>query len=361
MATSQAPKGADELAAENAAVGGGVTSRELIERAKANAIEKQAAKAGILPAEAQALIQQRRLQREIAVAIASETWGKDLSHDMCMAVASYCQQNKLDHSEIDILGGNLYRNAKYYKRRLAEAVEDGLVAYYRSDFIQKDARLEDAAAAGNEWASAESARRFQERAMRGAPDAATGCCIARIKMVGVEGEFAAVKWCGGGTQKKRGKGGVVYDGDPVGDLFPIESSETRAIRRVMQLVISSIPHLRWQEDELSEVGASLSKVIKESVERNAGQIAAHDIQAHPKPIKVSPEGNVYALAPLVVPNDAAQFVGDRIAVVEKLVEMARVPEAHSAPVEGRVLTDEELEARRQDALDQSDDQFPVPF
>jgi hypothetical protein len=170
MATSQAPKGADELAAENAAVGGGVTSRELIERSKANAIEKQAAKLGILPAEAQALIQQRRLQREIAVAIASETWGKDLSHDMCMAVASYCQQNKLDHSEIDILGGNLYRNAKYYKRRLAEAVEDGLVAYYRSDFIQKDARLEDAAAAGNEWASAESARRFRARYAR-----RTGC------------------------------------------------------------------------------------------------------------------------------------------------------------------------------------------
>jgi hypothetical protein len=358
MATSQAPKGADELSAENAAVGGGVTSRELIERSKANAIEKQAAKMGVLPAEAQALIQQRRLQREIAVAIASETWGKDLDHDMCMAVASYCQQNKLDHSEIEILGGNLYRNAKYYKRRLAEAVEDGLVEYYRSDYVHVDGRLEEAVAAGNEWAVGERDRRFQERVMRGVPDAATGACIARIKMVGADGEFVATKWCGGGTQKKRGKGGTVYDGDPVGDLFPIESSETRAIRRVMQLVISSIPHLRWQEDELSEVGASLSRLIKESVERNAGQIAAHDIQAHPKPIKQFPP---YASAPLVVPNDAAQFVGDRIAVVEKLVEMARVPEAHSAPVEGRVLTDEELEAHRQDALDQSDEQFPVPF
>jgi hypothetical protein len=65
------------------------------------------------------------------------------------------------------------------------------------------------------------------------PDKATGASIFHIMLTDVPHEFSAAKWCGGGTRAK----------DPVGDEFPVETSETRAIRRAMRLVATTNPSL----------------------------------------------------------------------------------------------------------------------
>ena len=72
---------------------------------------------------------------------------------------------------MDVLGGNLYRNARYYKRRLAEMVEDGKIEYVKSDWVHKDARLD---VHGDEWSTAEKTRRERVRIEYGIPDAPLG-------------------------------------------------------------------------------------------------------------------------------------------------------------------------------------------
>jgi hypothetical protein len=229
--------------------------------------ERVAARHGVSIDELQQSMQAKKSLHLIAAKMSEMNWGKGLDEMTRRAVAAYLERNRLDLTEVDVLGGNLYRNSRYYKRRLAEMVEDGKIEYVKSDWVHVDKRLD---AHGDEWTANEKTRRERVRIEYGIPDAAVGACVFRVKVRGVDVEMTAAKWCGGGTRKS----------DPVGDQFPMEASETRACRRAMTLVASSIPALRWREDDLTEQGVELSAVIKDA----HAQADANAVFAPPKQI-----------------------------------------------------------------------------
>jgi hypothetical protein len=190
-------------------------------------------------------------------------WGKGLSNEMQRAVAMYCRQNLLDPTEINVLGGNIYRNASYYLRRLSEMLDDGVIEYAKLDHVNYDARLEKLAKGTDDDAAkarAELRRREGERIALNIPDAAAAAVIFRVKLKGMDLEFTGAKWCGGGTRKS----------DPVGDSFPVETAETRAVRRCMRFIASQLPHLKWREEELDDRAAEVSARIAD--EREAAKL-----------------------------------------------------------------------------------------
>ena len=241
------PVTAESLAAENAALP--MTGREIGDAMRVARQNHEALSPAVV-----AELARRKNQHLVAAKMSEMNWGKSMDEMTRRAVAAYLEKNRLDVTEIDVLGGNLYRNSRYYKRRLAEMVEDGKIEYIKSDWVHDDKRL---ALHGDEWSTTEKTRRDRVRIEYGIPEAAVGACVFRVKLHGVNMEITAAKWCGGGTRTA----------DPVGDKFPMESSETRACRRAMTLVASSIPALRWHEDDLSEQGVELSGVIKEAHDR----------------------------------------------------------------------------------------------
>lgn len=266
------PVTTDTLATENTVLGGGLTTREQIDASRA----RMAAKHGLSPADMQAALDVKRSLHLVAAKMSEMNWGKGLDEMTRRAVAAYLERNRLDLTEVDVLGGNLYRNARYYKRRLAEMVEDGKIEYVKSDWVQNDARLD---LHNDEWSTSEKTRRDRVRIEYGIPDAATGACVFRIKVRGVDVEFTAAKWAGGGTRKA----------DPIGEQFPIESSETRACRRAMTLCASSIPALRWREEDLTEQGVDLSAVIREGRARSDREV----LPSTPRQLVAHPDGDAY--------------------------------------------------------------------
>lgn len=222
---------------------------------------------GTLPDDVRDELARRKNQHLVAAKMSEMNWGKGLDEMTRRAVAAYLERNRLDLTEIDVLGGNLYRNSRYYKRRLAEMVEDGKIEYIKSDWVHQDARLTVHA---DEWSATEHTRRARVRIEYGIPDAAIGACVFRVKVRGVDIEITAAKWCGGGTRKS----------DPVGDQFPMEASETRACRRAMILVASSIPALRWKEDDLDDQGTEVTGIIREARARDD----AREVFAPPKQV-----------------------------------------------------------------------------
>ena len=265
-----------------------MTNREIALATRAHPVK------GELPDEVKVALAQRKNQHLVAAKMSEMNWGRGLDEMTRRAVASYLERNKLDLTEVDVLGGNLYRNSRYYKRRLAEMVEDGKIEYVKSDWVQVDKRLDVHA---EEWSTGEKTRRERVRIEYGIPDAAVGACVFRIKVRGVGVEFTAAKWCGGGTRTA----------DPVGDKFPMESSETRACRRAMTLCASSIPALRWREEELNDAGIEVTALIKESNVASAKEVFAE----HPKAIKQPPADDPYSLH--VAAEQAEQTDDDQLA------------------------------------------------
>lgn len=253
--------------------------------------------------EQKAMLAQRKNLHLIAAKMSEMNWGKGLDEVTRRAVASYLERNRLDLTEVDVLGGNLYRNARYYKRRLAEMVEDGLVTYVKSDFVHQDARLQTHAASTDletaKWASAEILRRLQVRIEYGIPDAAVGACVTRIKLANVDEEITAAKWCGGGTRKS----------DPVGESFPIETSETRSCRRAMLLCASSIPALRWVENELTDSGIEISKTITEGRVYGREEIQQAPPMAHAGMLAQPADGDLYD-APAISSDNPIEHDGE---------------------------------------------------
>jgi hypothetical protein len=146
-----------------------------------------------MPDETKLAIEERKQLHLVAAKISEMNWGKGLSPHMQNAVAAYCRTNLLDPTEIDILGGNLYRNSRYYIRRLSEMLDDGLVDYVKPDHVHLDKRLEAASKGQGEYAQkalAELQRREAERIAFNIPDAAVAACVFRVKLKGVDVEFA---------------------------------------------------------------------------------------------------------------------------------------------------------------------------
>lgn len=215
---------------------------------------------GQFPVAIRQALEMRKLANAVAGEIAKLSWGKAIERSTARAIADWGQSHHVDViTEIDFLGNKPYLNARFYLRRLAEQVSEGLVDYAVPDFIHYDARLEKLAAQVDEEgkltmvakdALAELDRRIGVRIQYGVPDAAAGACVFRVKLHNLSREVVGVNWCGGGTGAHKAGG----KGDPVGDMEPVKTAESRAARRCLRLLVSHMPKVA---QEIGQTEAAL--------------------------------------------------------------------------------------------------------
>jgi len=206
---------------------------------------------GELPGHLQQALELRKLSNQVAGKIAELNWGQKLDLVTRRAVADWARTYNVDAStEIHVLGGNLYLNAAYYIRRLAQLIERGLVEYAYADHIEDDSRLKEMKDDG----IGEYNRRLRERIKYQVPDKAASSVVFRVKLRSMDREIVGVKWCGNQTRKN----------DPVGDAMPVETSETRAARRAMRQIITHIPAVASEIIEAEDAAEMLSERIVEN-------------------------------------------------------------------------------------------------
>lgn len=253
--------------------------------------------------EVQQRIQEAREKNAIVKAIRGTMWGRDLSDLQRGAIAEYCRANQIDGvRHVEVLGGRLYLTAEFYDERGAHLVRDGSIIPLEPDFIHKDERLEKLAEEKDEWAVAERRRRLELRIKHGVPDAATGACIWRFKVRESGAIIDGVNWCGGGTRKKHTREGL-KDADPIGDLEPTKTAETRARRRAWRKIADVIPAYGQVIKPIEEGARSAAPILVvdaeqenrtgESVDRGVGQhIGASDDPYNMKSIEAGqPRGD----------------------------------------------------------------------
>lgn len=258
------------------------------ERTDIQMVEKAAV--GTLPPEVQKQLELRKLSNQIAGKLAEMNWGKSLDWQTRRAVADWGQQFRVDvTTEIDVLGSNIYLNARFYLRKLSEMIAAGLVEYAIADHIEDDDRLKKLGPEGE----GEYTRRLRERIMHGVPDAAKSAVVFRVKLRNLTQEITGIKWCGGGTRKN----------DPVGEAFPIEAAETRAARRAMRLIASHVPiNLSAEVQEIEGAAEIVSQRIEQSHEQLAKEIAAQrPPQQLSAPAQDDPYGAPVAAQPVEAP------------------------------------------------------------
>lgn len=230
--------------------------------------ERETIGVGKYPAHIQAAIDARKMASRVAAEIAAQSWGKEMSHEGRVALARWGQEYGVDvTTEIDVLGGKPYLNARFYFNRAAEMVRDGLIEGMVADFIHEDGRLEtlvdsdDAAVA--QQATAELNRRQMARIQFGVPDAAVAACVARVfvRRGGTVVEFTGCKYVVPG-RKKVTKWGE-KDADPVGDEFPLYTVETRAMRRALRLLVSHVPRMQRWIDAATDAGEVMAGELRE--------------------------------------------------------------------------------------------------
>lgn len=224
---------------------------------------------GTLPLEVQHQLELRKLSNQVAGKLAELNWGKQLDHATRRAVADWGNRFDVDTTtEINVLGGNVYVNAAYYLRRLGNLISDGLVEYAYADHIEDDPRLKQLGPEGE----GEYSRRLQQRLMHGIKGDPASAVVFRIKLRSLDREITGAKWCGNGTRK----------GDPVGDSFPVESSESRAARRAMRLIVSHVPKKMAAEIDAIETSAEhLSARIASAKHQFREESAALEVKSSP--------------------------------------------------------------------------------
>lgn len=183
-------------------------------------------------------VHMRKLVSEVAGEIGKLSWGKNLEEQTRKALAHWGEEHHVDVvTEVDMLGGKPYLNSHFYLRKLGDLIAQERVEYVEADFCHVDPRLDAQAKAGDADAVTEKKRREQVRIRHGIPDAATGACVFRLKLHVLRREIVGVNWCGGGTGNHKAGG----KGDPVGDMEPVKTAESRAARRCLRQAASHIP------------------------------------------------------------------------------------------------------------------------
>ena len=171
-----------------------------------------------------------------------------------------------------MLGGNLYRNGKYWLRKLSELVQADHVEYARVDHINHDPRLEEdmkndgLPADVREKAAREMVRRREARIAYRVPEEATAACVARVKVKWLAEEVSGCKFIVMGRKKKRSDG-TMTTADPVGEEFPTETVETRAWRRCLRIVASTNPALKAIEEDLRDDELGVESNLQEIATR----------------------------------------------------------------------------------------------
>lgn len=246
---------------------------------------------GMLPDEVKQGLILARQRNVVSAEIASANWGKGLDRDTRFRVAEWSQSVGLDPAtELYVLGGNFYKNANYYLRKLSEMIEAGLVEYAYADHVEVDPRLETMAKRTDNLelagqARAEIDRRTMMRIQYNIPDKAESSVVFHLKLNRVPVEFTAAKWCGGGTRKK----------DPVGDEFPVETSETRAIRRTLRLVASQNPQFATlvEPNDDDQINATIGPELREGLLKAKREAALAAESYKVKPLMALGAGDGY--------------------------------------------------------------------
>jgi hypothetical protein len=273
---------------------------------------KSAAVRASLPPEIQAKIDENRARNVMVAQIRGTQWAKDCSEQVIRAVAEYAHRYGIDPvSELEILGGRLYKTASYYERKGAELMQSGVIARIETDHVEADTRLEhayeqarrfakDAAEASDApegeaayWsneasrARREIQRRTMERIRWNAPEKAAAVVVTRIYLAGAEQPIEGCNWCGNGVRPR----------DPVGDAEPSKTAETRSARRAWKKLVTSevaqrdprLAAVARIEGKIGEEGAALAEVIEAERVDVAQQIEA----ARPHAMLQTPKDDPY--------------------------------------------------------------------
>lgn len=204
---------------------------------------------GQLPEAIRQQIRLRKLENVVRAEMAKLSWGAALDRQALGAIAEWGRVYNVDVTqEIDLLGGRVYLNARYYLRRLADLVEGGRVEYAYADHIHDDPRLKDLGAEGD----AERLRRLKERVRYNVPEKAAAVVAFRVKVREMDQEIVGVNWAGGGVRAK----------DPVGDTEPVKTAESRAARRAMRQLVGHVPGVEDAEavvETLAPVEAEIQR------------------------------------------------------------------------------------------------------
>lgn len=242
---------------------------------------------GQVPAVIQTALDLQKQRNKVAGVLAGMNWGKEVDQQTRLAVAMWGQTYGVDVStEINVLGGNIYKNSAYYLRRLSEMVEAGLVEYAVADHIEADPRLlammadDSLPAETRQSARAENTRRTFERVRYQVPDKAVSAVAFRVKLRTMGEEVVGVKWCGGGTRQR----------DPVGDQFPVETSESRAARRCLKQIAQHNASMAAVFEAGDEEAVRLGERIASERDQTMQQLRS-SIEAHPRGINM--EGRDY--------------------------------------------------------------------
>jgi hypothetical protein len=240
---------------------------------------------------------QRRADRALTTALRNETWSKSLSVQMQAAVAEYMRRFKLDISEVEVLGGNIYRTGYYYRRRIAEMRTKGLIEYTEGEMIGDDPRLRELMALTGEddaevaaWAKAEHFRRLRERIRWSVPEDATHAYVARAKLKNDARVLEGCDWITPLRTKKvkdwgddrKFKGWKDVPADPVGTEEPEKTVITRAWRRCGLLVAAEIPELRTDEEAMSSGAEIVEAQIEQIGQDESAREAAYAASERPR-------------------------------------------------------------------------------
>lgn len=240
---------------------------------------------GELPPEIQHALDLRKQRNLVAAQIAGMSWGERLDDNTRRAVAAWGQTFRIDvTTEIHILGGRVYLNAAFYLRRLGEMIDAGLVEYAVPDHVEDDPRLKQLGGEGE----GEYTRRLRERIRWAIPDGAKSAVVFRVKLRSMDEEIRGVKWCGTGKKNKQGD----KLADPIGEEFPVETSESRAARRAMRLVTSHLPPEEKRSADLIEQSVEL---LSDRVAEGRLRVKAQDAELNQpaRPMALPAPGDPY--------------------------------------------------------------------
>lgn len=293
--------------------------------------------------EAKAVGDRLATMRAVQRAIRNKAWGAELPEQAVKALSLWCEQRGIDGTEVEVLGGNIYLNAQFYLRRLAQKIDAGEVEYARADHVEQDPRLltiatdEKVPEVLREQARYENGRRSLERSIHRLPENAASAVVYRIKLRSMTSEVTGAK-AAGNYRGKNAKGGWK---DPVGEEFPTETAETRAARRACRQIIDRFPDLKAQ------------MVVIEAEAKVVGQTIVHEIAASREALKALPPSALthrsvsglggYADEYIMGPGDASGAVGNTpAAAVGNPVPVEPVgEEEEDAAIDQRLAAEEE--------------------
>jgi hypothetical protein len=265
-----------------------------------------------IPEDVRRNVHRMRMASEITKEIASLSWGKDMTPAGRAAIGHWCANNFIDaETEIDVLGGRLYLNARYYLNRMQPLMRAGIVAYFYADNISPDPRLA-AMAAWNpaeesddvvrarmaefrQRAAVEDMRREWERIEHKVPEAAEVAYVGRLRFTDMARELTGCKWwVPNATMRIQGRNGAFdKQKDPISDSgFGVETVETRALRRVARLAAGQLPstHPARMEMEGAERGLrALTDGPLAEARNRAAMEAAEEARRRMTPLVAPPD------------------------------------------------------------------------